>query len=161
MTKQEFLDALKRALSDTVTPEVMMDTYRYYANYIEEQMQKGKSEHEVLEELGKPDLIARSVIAAQKGERFADEEYTEDGRTRRFDRKVDFTEKKEKGEKVRREFRFDFRSWYARLLFAFLVLLFIGVVFVIIKGLFIIFIQFGIPLLLILGIIYLILYFMR
>ncbi len=87
MTKQDFLEELKNALSGEVPAEVLMDSYRYYANYIEEELRNGRREEEILEELGKPSLIARSIIAAQAGERVADVEYMEDGTTRKVRRK--------------------------------------------------------------------------
>ncbi|MBR1865452.1 MAG: DUF1700 domain-containing protein [Lachnospiraceae bacterium] len=164
MTKQEFLDELKQALSGQVSSEVLMDTYRYYANYMEEEMKRGKSEDQVLDELGRPALIARSVIAAQTGDRVADVEYTEDGRTRRIYHNTghkDREEKKEKKTESNRSFVFRLDSWYVRLLFALVFLLLVGIVFVFLKGLFFVFFRFGIPLLLFLGVLYLLLYALR
>ena len=158
MTRQDFLEELKQALTDTVPPDVMMDTYRYYSNYIEEQAKSGKTEAEVLEELGRPTLIARSVIAAQTGDRDVDLEFTEDGRTRKVNKGAEFMAK---AKKARKEFRFDFRAWYAKLLFALIIIFLIAFTFVILKGVFFVFFQFGIPILLLLGIIYLILYFIK
>lgn len=162
MTKQAFLDELKQALAGAVSPEDMMDSYRYYSSYIDEQMQNGKTEECVIEELGRPSLIARSIIAAKNGARVADEEYTEDGKTRRikrntFQRKQDY----DRTIKEEKQFTFDFNAWYAKVLYVAVVVLLILLVFSIIKGLFWIFIRFGIPILLVLGIIYLIMYFVQ
>lgn len=160
MTKQEFLEELKNALSGEVPAEVMMDSYRYYANYMEEEMKKGRTEEEILEELGKPSLIARSIIAAQAGERVADVEYMEDGTTRKVRRKESF-QQKESASHIHKEFVFDFDSWYAKLLYiAILIILAVIILFVIKLGLWVL-ITFGIPILIILGILYLILYFIR
>jgi len=159
MTKQEFLEELKQALSDEVSAEVMMDSYRFYANYIEDEIRNGKTEGQVLEELGSPLLIARSIIAAQSRERVADEEYTEDGRTRRVSRKK--ASRQSGDTRQRKQFQFDFNSWYAKVLYIAVLILLIMLVFCIIKGLFWIFIRIGIPILLILGIIYLIMYFIQ
>lgn len=167
MTRQEFLEELKNALTGEVSPEVMMDSYRYYSTYFDDEIRKGRSEEEILEELGRPNLIARSIIAAQTGEREADVEYTEDGRTRKvrknpfnkteFQEKADTTSK----ENTHREFVFDFNAWYAKvLLVLFIVLLFLLVFFIIKVGVWVL-VTFGIPILLILGIIYLIMYFLR
>ena len=81
MTKEQFLEELKQALNGNVPADVLMDSYSYYANYIEDEMRKGRSEKEVIDGLSKPSLIARSIIAAQTGQRQVDYEYTEDGRT--------------------------------------------------------------------------------
>lgn len=165
MTKQEFLEELKNALSGEVPPEAMMDSYRYYSDYIDEGIRHGRPEEEILEELGKPALLARSIIAAQSGERKADLEYTEDGRTRKV-KKSQFFEKEErdkKTERVQREkkFVFDFNSWYARLLGILIFLLVVFLVYFVIKVSSWILLTFGIPILLVLGIIYLVMYFTR
>ena len=160
MTKQGFLEELKQTLSGEVSAEAMMDSYRYYATYIEEEIQNGKTEEQVLEELGKPSLIARSIIAAQSGERIVDEEYTEDGKTRRMSRRGAAKQNKNT-EKREKYFEFNFRSWYAKALYAAIFILLLMVVYGILKGLFWIFIRLGIPILIVLGIIYLVMYFIR
>lgn len=160
MTKQDFLEELKNALSGEVPAEVLMDSYRYYANYIEEELRNGRREEEILEELGKPSLIARSIIAAQAGERVADVEYMEDGTTRKVRRK-DADGKQEKTTRIHREFVFDFNSWYARVLYVAIIILILMIVLSLLKfGLWVL-VTFGIPILIILGIIYLVLYFLR
>lgn len=160
MTKQEFLEELKSALTGEVPPEVMMDSYGYYSNYIDEEMRKGRSEAEVLEELGKPALIARSIIAAQAGERTADVEYTEDGRTKKVKRKP-FSEKTESARQTHKEFTFDFNAWYAKVLYVALIIILVILVYFILKLGFWVLVTFGIPILIVLGIIYLIMYFTR
>lgn len=162
MTKQDFLNELKVALSGKVTPEAMMDSYRYYDSYIDECVKNGQTEEEAVEILGKPALIARSIIAAQTGERAVDEEYTEDGKTRKVRRQ-------EKGKKdgyygqntsdQHKEFHFDPGAWYAKILYVLILVLFMVLVFCILKGVIWIFFTFGIPILIVLGIIYLIMYF--
>lgn len=158
MTKQDFLEELKSTLSGVVSSEVLMDSYRYYSNYIEEEIRNGKTEEQVLEMLGKPTLIARSIIAANSKDRFADEEYTEDGKTRKVKRKEYAKDNKERAKK---EFKFNFRAWYAKLLYGLIIFLLIALVFCIIKGLVWIFVTFGLPILIILGIVYLLMYFAK
>lgn len=174
MTKQEFLDELRQALSGEVSSEAIMDAYRYYSTYIEDEMRSGKSEEQVLEELGRPNLIARSIIAANVGERQADVEYTEDGRSRKIynnpfssnGAKEERQEKKrEKQERkqgtTRKSFVFDFNAWYAKVLYVILFILLVLIVFGLIRIGFWVLIHFGIPILLVLGIVYLILYFVN
>lgn len=160
MTRQEFLEELKGALMGEVSAEVMMDSYRYYSTYIDEEVRKGRTEEEVLEELGKPGLIARSIIAAQSGEREADVEYTEDGRTKKVKQKPAF-KKKESAGNTYREFTFDVNAWYAKVLFVAILVILIFIVYFILKLGFWFLITFGIPILLLLGIIYLIMYFLN
>lgn len=162
MTKQEFLNELKEALSGEVSPEALMDSYRYYDAYIDEYVSKGQREEDVIDSLGRPSLIARSIIAAQTGERMVDEEYTEDGRTRKVkrresaDRKSTFEEEKNSNEK---RFFFGPGAWYAKVLYVLILLLFLVLVFCVLRGIIWVFFTFGIPVLIILGIIYLIMYF--
>ena len=58
MTKEEFLTELNKALSGT---GLERENIRYYSDYIDSRMAEGLSEEAVLEELGSPRLIARSV----------------------------------------------------------------------------------------------------
>lgn len=160
MTRQEFLEELKSALMGEVSAEVMMDSYRYYSSYIDEEVRNGRTEEEVLEELGKPGLIARSIIAAQSGERAADVEYTEDGRTKKIKRRFG-SEKKKSSENTYREFVFDVNAWYAKVLFVAILIILIFIVYFILRLGFWFLVTFGIPILLLLGVIYLILYFMQ
>lgn len=174
MTKQEFLDELRQSLSGEVSSESIMDSYRYYSTYIEDEMRSGKSEEQVVEELGRPSLIARSIIAAHTGEREADEIYTEDGKTRRvknnpfaqgnmFSGKSEAEKEQEKTEKEQRKrekkpFVFDFGAWYAKVLYVLLFIILILIVLGLIRIGFWVIVHLGIPILLLLGIIYLLMY---
>jgi uncharacterized membrane protein len=60
--KQEFLDGLRIALAGEVSTRLVTDNVRYYDEYILTQIRLGRSEAEVLEELGDPRLIARTII---------------------------------------------------------------------------------------------------
>lgn len=172
MTKQEFLDELRQVLSGEVSSECIMDSYRYYSTYIEEKMRGGKSEEQVVEELGRPSLIARSIIAAHSGEREVDEIYTEDGKTRRvknnpfaqssvFGSKEDKEQKQAQSKREKKPFVFDFTAWYAKVLYVLIFILLILIVVGLIRIGFWVLIRFGIPILLVLGVVYLIMYFMK
>lgn len=62
MTKSEFLEALEMKLSGEVSQRVVNQNLSYYSEYIDDAVHQGKSEEEVLEELGSPFLIARTII---------------------------------------------------------------------------------------------------
>ncbi len=62
MDKQEFLEKLRLALSGKVAPGVVSENLTYYENYINTELRKGKSEREVLDALGDPRLIARTIV---------------------------------------------------------------------------------------------------
>lgn len=72
MTKQEFLSGLETALSGEVSQQVFLENMQYYRGYIEDELRKGRSEGEVLEELGSPRLIARTIIDAAEAEEEAE-----------------------------------------------------------------------------------------
>ena len=166
MNKQQFLDELRQTLTGEVPANVVMESYSYYANYIEDEMRNGKSEEQVLEELGKPMLIARSIIAAQTGQRSVDYEYTEDGRTKtvknQFFKNQEYKNNNATGAGNNSDgmkFAFNFSSVLAKTVFVILMLLLVVIFYFVIKIGFWVLITFGIPILIILGIIYLIMYF--
>ena len=61
MTKSEFLEGLRRALFSTGSNELINENINYYSSYIDEEIRKGRSEEEVVGELGDPRLLARSI----------------------------------------------------------------------------------------------------
>lgn len=169
MTKVEFLQQLKDHLSGEVSPEALMDSYRYYDSYIDEVIRSGKTEEEAVEELGKPYLIARSIIDASTGARAVDVEYTEDGKTKKVNRKAEEQKQQKqqkqqndgKAVKERKSKRFVFNpfSWYAMILYLLLIVLLVVIVIAVLGGLIWLAVTFAIPILLILGVVYLIAYF--
>ena len=64
MTKQEFLEGLRERLLEEGADVLVPENLNYYDSYIEEEKQKGRTEEDVLEELGNPVLIARSILEA-------------------------------------------------------------------------------------------------
>lgn len=62
MNKHEFIDRLKIALEGEVSEIIINENITYYTNYIDNEMNKGKSESMVLQELGDPRLIAKTII---------------------------------------------------------------------------------------------------
>ncbi len=87
MNKDQFLDGLKEALTDSVPPDVVRENLQYYSDYIDEEERKGRSEEEVLEELGNPRLIAHTIIdttpevSSRQGDQggYGDDTYTGTG----------------------------------------------------------------------------------
>ena len=68
MNKQEFVDSLRRNLSVINDYNFVNDTIAYYENYIETQIRMGKTEQQVMQELGDPRLIAKSIKATHISE---------------------------------------------------------------------------------------------
>lgn len=66
MNKEEFIAGLQHALASGIPGSQAADHVRYYREYIDSEIHKGRSEEEVLEQLGDPRLLARSIIDANK-----------------------------------------------------------------------------------------------
>ena len=62
MNKKEFLDILYEQLSGQMPEGTVSSHIQYYRNYIEEQRRTGRSEDDILSELGDPRLIARTLL---------------------------------------------------------------------------------------------------
>ncbi|CUX23388.1 DUF1700 domain-containing protein [Clostridium sp. C105KSO13] len=67
MTRSEFLRELRRALENDLSGSIVQENVGYYDQYITDEISKGKSEEEVLQMLGDPWVLARTVIDAQNG----------------------------------------------------------------------------------------------
>lgn len=67
MNREEFLQGLQSALSGAVPPAVLRENLRYYDDYIRTEVQNGRSESQVMEELGDPRLIARTILDTTPG----------------------------------------------------------------------------------------------
>lgn len=65
MNKQEFVDRLRVSLSGRISPVLVEENTCYYEDYINTQVRLGEAEENVLEGLGDPRLIARSIVAAE------------------------------------------------------------------------------------------------
>ncbi len=61
-SKNEFLQELRLSLQGEISPEELEESIRYYEEYFTIKERQGISEEEVLEELGSPRLIARTII---------------------------------------------------------------------------------------------------
>lgn len=68
MTKQEFLEILRQALNGRVASDQLTENMRFYEDYINMEVRKGKSEEEVLAALGDPRLIARTIVETNGGQ---------------------------------------------------------------------------------------------
>lgn len=79
MTRQEFLQELRIALQGEVNQAAINEHIRYYEGYIVEESRKGKSEEEVIAQLGNPRLIAKTLIdtTEQFGSAKSEEYYSE------------------------------------------------------------------------------------
>ena len=76
MTKTEFLNGLQRALNGRLDSAQVHKHVTYYQEYIEIQVRKGLNEEQVVEALGTPELIAKSILTAAKGDELHLDEVT-------------------------------------------------------------------------------------
>ena len=77
MNRRTFLETLRRALYGKIDDTSLEEHVRYYEGYISQEMRNGRPEQEILNELGDPRLIARTILEAyeRKGDH---REYTVD-----------------------------------------------------------------------------------
>ena len=66
MTKTDFTEQLRRSISNVSDYQFVNDTVKYYEDYIDSRIRKGETEESVLESLGDPRLIAKSIIATRE-----------------------------------------------------------------------------------------------
>lgn len=67
MSKKEFLDILYNQLSGQMPEGSVAAHVQYYCNYIEDEQQKGRTETDILNDLGDPRLIARTLLDTEVG----------------------------------------------------------------------------------------------
>ena len=65
MNKEEFVTKLQQALSGGMASGQVAEHVRYYREYIDSEILKGRTEEEVLAQLGDPRLLARSIKDAK------------------------------------------------------------------------------------------------
>ena len=61
MNKDEFLRRLEEALSGEVPASVIRDNLNYYADYLSQELGKGRTMDEIIEEIGEPNIVARTI----------------------------------------------------------------------------------------------------
>lgn len=66
MRSSDFLLSLKKALENELSASQVQEQVEYYRNYIKEEVKSGKSEQEVLEMLGDPWAIAKTILIEEE-----------------------------------------------------------------------------------------------
>lgn len=67
MTKSEFLEILRQQLDGEMPSGEIYSNIHYYDQYIDKELSSGKTEEDVMNELGDPRLIAKTLIDADEG----------------------------------------------------------------------------------------------
>ena len=131
MDRNEFVSTLRAFLTGEVSEFVVEDNVRYYDSYISQEIASGKSEAEVMESLGDPRLIARTIIDTQGQQE--------------TDRQKDFYTQEEPEQGFHAEYNddggvdikyksFNFNTWYGKLLIAAAVILILALIFFVVGG---------------------------
>ena len=108
MTKNEFLSILRDSLAGNVPSDVINENISYYRDYIEN---NDKAESQVLEELGDPRLIARTLIDTDDGT----EVYDESGYAEESYGSDDYAENSTGNTTGRtKSYRLDLGTWYGK-----------------------------------------------
>ena len=134
MDRNEFVSTLRAALTGEVSPAAVEDNVRYYQNYISQEIASGKSEKEVLEELGDPRLIARTIIDTQGNDGYgSDPTYTyyEEEPEAKKGFHAEFND--DGGIDIKYK-RFNFNTWYGKLLVAVVIILILVLIGAIVGG---------------------------
>ena len=146
MSRQEFLQRLRDALTGEVQGNVIEENIRYYDEYIRTEASRGATEEEVIDSIGDPRLIARTIIDAS--EDAGDESYG--GRDYDSFNRSGQTIYEEESRSSRNFHYVDLNTWYWKLLAAVVIVLFFFLIFSIISGIFAILVPLMGPILLIL-----------
>ena len=77
MNRYEFLTQLEEQLRGFVSNQEVRESVQYYQSYIEEEIRNGRTEEEVLEDLGSANSIAKAIIEARGHEADTDTIYEE------------------------------------------------------------------------------------
>lgn len=118
MNKKEFLDILYNQLSGQMPEGNIAAHVQYYRSYIEEEQRKGRSESEILAELGDPRLIARTLLdtEAASSENPQTTEYYSESYSDRSSGYDGYDNSSSKHGKVKQHsFHLDLTTWYGKL----------------------------------------------
>ena len=120
MTKTEFLQILREELDGRVPYSVIQETLNYYNTYIDGETAKGTPEVQVIEELGGPRIIARTIVDATLDTEDRPDGFQSYGGSEEYDGASKRTAQKqwtEYGDGQKRSVHYvDFSKWYVRLL---------------------------------------------
>lgn len=112
MTRYEFIENLKSNLS-TLNKNLVDDKIKYYNDYIDAEVKKGRSETDVLNELGDPRLIAKTIKEVS-GEDVSSIDYnTDDMKTERDNFNRRYSENTSSNGSNRRQGRYGSPYYYS------------------------------------------------
>lgn len=78
MTRHEFIGRLREALNGEIPTSAIEENVRFYNRYLDDELSKGRREEEILQELGDPRLIAKTITETWQSD---DTSMDDDGQT--------------------------------------------------------------------------------
>lgn len=91
MNRKEFLEILRSQLAGQMQEGKAAAHIRYYEDYIQSQVRGGRSEQEVLQELGDPHLIAKTLIDTDDGSSYGNETELPHQQEKRWKKVIDLS----------------------------------------------------------------------
>lgn len=120
MSKAEFLDILREQLDGEIPSGEIYSNIRYYEQYIEREIQSGKTEEEVMDLLGDPRLIAKTLIDADEvspqGSFYEDVSYTQEDAQDSGTERTYYHEESSNSDPTPHVHGLDLTTWYGKLL---------------------------------------------
>lgn len=126
MTKSEFLEILRQQLDGEMPSGEIYSNIHYYDQYIDKELLSGKTEEEVMNELGDPRLIAKTLIDADEGplynSTYQDVNYRDDtsrqqSYSQTSDTQTDYTQENPFADPpVKKTHKLDLTTWYGKAL---------------------------------------------
>ena len=114
MNKDEFLRRLEEALSGEVPASVIRDNLNYYADYLSQELGKGRTMDEIIEEIGEPNIVARTIIDSAEAAGETGDGYGsfEDASPRGDDRRSTCSQESYQNGSAPNIHYFDLNKWY-------------------------------------------------
>lgn len=75
MTRDEFLRQLQEALENDLQGSIVQENVDYYNQYISEEVRKGVAEQDVIDTLGDPWILAKTVIGSESETKYSNNIY--------------------------------------------------------------------------------------
>lgn len=151
MSREEFLNRLEETLTGEVPVKVIRENLNYYGNYISQELSKGRTVEEIVEEIGDPRLIARTIIDSSEA---AGETLDQESRAYGEDSYDQRGYGPGTGENpIPGVHYFNLNKWYWKLLLIVIVFLVVSVILGVVGGIFSLLMRFAGPILVI-GLIY-------
>ena len=120
MDRKDFLEGLRAYLEPEVSAQVVQENINYYERYITEEVVKGRREEAVVEELGDPWILAKTIIDMEEAKNHSENVYEAEAEDVYNERRV-------------RTVQFD--SWWKKFVMVFCIIGIVVLLFSLITGL--------------------------